>query len=69
MSPGFEWVARFDELYERATRHMKMEEEELFGHSADVMTQQEAEEIARKVEVAKKEVRAEAPAPAGGIPE
>jgi len=69
MSPGFEWVARFDELYERATRHMKMEEEELFGHSAGVMTQHEAEEIARKVEVAKTEVRAEAPAPAGGIPE
>ena len=69
MPPDFQWVAKFNELYEKATRHMKMEEEELFGHSAEVLTQQEAEELGRKVELAKKEVRAEAPAPAGGIPE
>jgi hypothetical protein len=54
--PGFQWVAKFDEWYERATYHMKMEEEELFRHSANVVTQQEAEELGRKVEVAKKEV-------------
>ncbi|WP_447987000.1 hypothetical protein [Nitrospira sp. Nam74] len=53
----------------RATRHMKMAEEELFGHAREVTTQQEAEELGTKVEMAKKELRGEAPAPAGGIPE
>jgi hypothetical protein len=66
---SFQWVNKFNELYETATRHMKMEEEELFGHAGDVFTRQEAEELGRKVEVAKKEVRGAAPAPAGGIPE
>ncbi|WP_447987088.1 hemerythrin domain-containing protein [Nitrospira sp. Nam74] len=66
---GFQWVAKFNDLYERATRHMKMEEEELFGHAREVMTQQETEELGTKVEMAKKELRGEAPAPAGGIPE
>lgn len=66
---GFQWIMRFNELYEIATRHMKMEEEELFGHAGEVLTRQEAEELGRKVEVAKKEVRGAAPAPAGGIPE
>jgi hypothetical protein len=66
---GFQWVIKFNELYEIATRHMKMEEEELFGHAGEVLTREEAEEIGRKVEVAKKELRGAAPAPAGGIPE
>jgi hypothetical protein len=48
---------------------MKMEEEELFGHASEVMTQQEAEEVGTKVDVAKNELRGEAPPPAGGIPE
>ena len=66
---GFQWVTKFNELYDTATRHMKMEEEELFGHAGEVFTRQEAEELGRKVQVAKKEVRGMAPAPAGGIPE
>ena len=66
---GFQWVIKFNELYEIATRHMKMEEEALFGHAGEVLTREEAEELGRKVEVAKKEVRGAAPAPAGGIPE
>jgi hemerythrin superfamily protein len=67
--PDFNWVSRFNELYETATRHMKMEEEELFGHAGEVLTRQEAEELGTKVETAKKELQGEAPAPAGGIPE
>jgi hypothetical protein len=66
---GFQWVNKFNELYESATRHMRMEEEELFGHAGEVFTRQEAEELGTKVEVAKKEVQGAAPAPAGGIPE
>ena len=68
-SSGFEWVAKFNDLYERVARHMKMEEDELFGHAGEVLTQQEAEELGSKVDVAKKEIRGEAPAPAGGLPE
>ena len=68
MPSGFQWVTKFNELYEAATRHMKMEEEELFGQAGGVLTQQEEEELAMKVEVAKKELRGEAPPPAGGIP-
>ena len=66
---GPSWVTKFNELYEAATRHMKMEEEDLFGHAAEVLTPQEAEELGTTIEVAKKEIRGEAPAPAGGIPE
>jgi hemerythrin superfamily protein len=66
---GSQWVAKFNELHEIVTRHMKMEEEELFGHAGKVFTRQEAEELGRKVEAAKKEVRGAAPAPAGGIPD
>ena len=69
MSPsGPDWVKKFNELYETVTRHMKMEED-LFGHAAGVLTQQEAEEVGTKITVAKEEIRGEAPAPAGGIPE
>lgn len=63
------WVSTFNKLYETATRHMRMEEEQLFGHAGEVLTRQEAEELGTKVETAKKEVRGEAPAPAGGIPD
>lgn len=66
---GPDWVIKFNELYETATCHMKMEEEDLFGHAAEVLTRQETEELGTKIEVAKKEIRGEAPAPAGGIPE
>jgi hypothetical protein len=66
---GFQWVNKFNELYDRAMRHMKMEEEELFGHAGEVFTRQEAEELGTKVEVAKKEIQGAAPGPAGGIPD
>lgn len=66
---GPQWVTKFNEFYEAATRHMKMEEGDLFGHAAEVLTRQEAEELGTNIEVAKKEIRGEAPAPAGGIPE
>ena len=65
----YRWVQKFNELYEAVGRHMQMEEEELFGQAGEVLTRQEAEELGTNVQVAKREVAGEGPAPAGGIPE
>lgn len=59
----YRWVQKFNDLYETVERHMHMEEDELFGQARDVLTAQEAEELGRKVEVAKKDISGEAPAP------
>jgi hemerythrin superfamily protein len=60
----YRWVQTFNELYETVERHMRMEEDELFGQSGEVLTAQEADELGTRVEVAKKEVSRETPAPA-----
>jgi hemerythrin superfamily protein len=65
----YRWVQRFNELYETVERHMRMEEDELFGQAGEVLTAQEADELGTRVEVAKKEVSRETPAPASGLPE
>lgn len=65
----YRWVQTFNELYETVERHMRMEEDELFGQAGEVLTAQEADELGTRVEVAKQEVSGETSAPATGLPE
>jgi hypothetical protein len=65
----YRWVQTFNELYETVERHMRMEEDEVFGQAGEVLTAQEADELGTRVEVAKKEVSGETSAPATGLPE
>ena len=65
----YRWVQTFNELYETVEHHMRMEEDELFGQAGEVLTAQEADELGTRVEVAKKDVSREIPAPASGLPE
>jgi hypothetical protein len=65
----YRWVQKFNEFYETAERHMHMEEEELFGQSGNVLTEQEADELETRIEAAKKDISGHAlPPPAGEIP-
>lgn len=65
----YRWVQTFNELYETVERHMRMEEDELFGQAGEVLTAQEADELGTRVEVAKQEVSGETSAPATGLPQ
>ena len=65
----YRWVQTFNQLYETVDRHMGLEETELFGQSAEVLTVQESEELGTRVEVAKQDLAGEAAAPGKGHPE
>jgi hemerythrin superfamily protein len=60
------WVSKMLELRKAIEHHVRQEEDRLFAKGRSVLTAQEAEELARVVEAAKKEIRGEVPAPAGG---
>lgn len=60
------WVAKLLELQKAVEHHVLEEEQDLFAKGKRVLTAAEAEELGRVVEAAKKEVKGEAPAPAGG---
>ena len=60
------WVSTMLELKKAVEHHVVEEEQDLFVKGRKVLTPAEAEELGRLVEAAKKEVKGEAPAPAGG---
>jgi hemerythrin superfamily protein len=60
------WVSKMLELKKAVEHHVQEEEQDLFVKGRKVLTPAEAEELGRLVEAAKKEVKGEAPAPAGG---
>jgi hemerythrin superfamily protein len=60
------WVAKMLEFKKAVEHHVQEEEQDLFMKGRKVLTSAEAEELGRLVEAAKKEVKGEAPAPAGG---
>ena len=60
------WVSKMLEFKKAVEHHVQEEEQDLFVKGREVLTSAEAEELGRLVEAAKKEVKGEAPAPAGG---
>jgi len=60
------WVSKMLEFKKVVEHHVVEEEQDLFVKGRKVITPAEAEELGRLVEAAKKEIRGEAPAPAGG---
>ncbi len=60
------WVSKMLELKKAVEHHVQEEEQDLFVKGREVLTPAEAEELGRLVEAAKKEVKGEVPAPAGG---
>jgi hemerythrin superfamily protein len=60
------WVSKMLELKKAVEHHVQEEEQDLFVKGRKVLTPAEAEELGRLVEAAKKEVKGESPAPAGG---
>lgn len=60
------WVSKMLDLRKAVEHHVQEEEKELFVKGRNVLTPAEAEELGRLVEAAKKEIKGEAPAPAGG---
>jgi hemerythrin superfamily protein len=60
------WVSKMLDLRKAVEHHVQEEEHDLFVKARSVLTAAEAEELGRVVEAAKKEIKGEAPAPAGG---
>jgi hemerythrin superfamily protein len=68
-SYDFKWVSKFKELHQIVAQHVATEEQEMFSKGRQVLTFQEAEELGRIVEAAKRDISHGAPTAAGGTPE